>query len=200
MAEKTRGDKFPLLIYRRWAKMLRLPSLLIVVASGIAWWFAPEIPLFSQHEWVPVVIAGISALIFCYSLLAHRMAYVQCFPNYIKIRVPFLSIAVSYKRIVQMRPVQFRSQLRVADMKRPRLRMLEPYLGHTAIVLELNDFPLGERQLRLWLPWYVFASDTTGFVLVVNDWMALSRQISSFNDRWITRRQTLRHRVIGRTY
>ncbi len=200
MAKKPQGEKFPLLIYRRWAKMLRLPSLLIVIASGSAWWFASELPYFAQQAWALIVIGGIGALIFFYSLLAHRMAYVQCLPNYVKIRVPFLSIAISYKRIMQMRPVEFHSQFRVADLKRPKLRLLEPYLGHTAIVLELNGFPVSERQLRLWLPWYMFASNTTGFVLVVNDWMGLSRQISSFNDRWTTRHQTHRHRILGRTY
>ena len=68
MAGKDQGEKFPLLIYRRWARMLCLPSLLIAVASGVAWWFAPDISLLADHDWVPIVIGLVGALIFVYSL------------------------------------------------------------------------------------------------------------------------------------
>lgn len=189
MAEESRGDKFPLLIYRRWARMLRLPSLLIAVLCGVAWWYAPQIPLLADREWVAIVIGAVGALIFFYSLLARRAAYVQCLPNYVKIRTPFLSVAVSYKRVLQVRPVEFHSQLSVADMNRSQRRLLSPFLGRTVILLELNSFPTGERRLRTWIPWFMFAAEATGFVLVVEDWMGLSRQLGVFSDRWVTRRQ-----------
>lgn len=187
MADK--GDKFPLLIYRRWAKMLRLPSLLIAVVSGIAWWYAPDIPLLADRDWLAIVIGVVGALIFFYSLLARRAAYVQCLPSYVKIRTPFLSVLISYQRILQTRPVQFNSQLSLSDLNSSQHRLLQPYLGYTTLLLELNKFPIGERRLRTWLPWFMFATQVTGFVLVVEDWMALSRQIGVFSDRWIARRQ-----------
>jgi hypothetical protein len=46
----------------------------------------------------------------------------------------------------------------------------------------------------------MFARDAVGFVLVVNDWMAVSRQISVFSDYWTARRQARQRRTIGRTY
>jgi hypothetical protein len=197
MAEKTKGDKFPLLIYRRWAKMLRLPSLLIAVASGAMWWFAPQDPRLKQHPWVFIVLGGVGALTFLYSLLAHRVAYAQCFPNYVRIRTPFQSVAVSYRRVLQVRPVEFYSQLPLRKMRRTQSRLLEPFLTRTVILLELNGFPVNERRLRTWVPWFMFASEVTGFVLVVGDWMALSRQISVFSDRWVARRQARQRPIIG---
>ena len=187
MAKESTGKKFPLLIYRRWGKMLRLPSLLIVVACGVAWWFAPDIPLLAGRDWVAIVIGLASALIFVYSLTARRMAFVQCRPNYFKIRTPTTTLRISYRRILQARPVLFRSQLSSSDLKRTRRRLLEPFLGRTIVVLELKKFPGSERRLRRSLPWYMFASDVTGFVLVIEDWMALSQQIVSFSDRFTTR-------------
>jgi hypothetical protein len=198
MAEKSKGDKFPLLIYRRWAKMLRLPALLIALVSGFIWWVSPQHPLFEKGALVFIVIAVIGALVFLYSILATRAAYVQCFPNFVKIRIPFFTLAVSYARILQVRPIEYHSQLPVGSMKRPQARLLEPFLGRTVILLELNGFPTSERRLRFWLPWFMFASEVTGFVLVVKDWMALSRQISVFSDRWVARRQMRRRPTIGR--
>jgi hypothetical protein len=189
MTEKAQGDKFPLLVYRRWSKMLRLPSLLIVIASALAWWFAPNHPWVAHRSWGFFVIACVGAVIFLYSLLARQAAYVQCQPNYVQISTPFLPLAVSYQRIVQIRPVELHSQLSLAKMKSPQRRLLEPFLPRTVLLLEVKRFPMSERRLRAWLPWYMFAKDVTGFVLTVDDWMALSRQISVFSDRSIARRQ-----------
>lgn len=200
MADKAKGGRFPLLIYRRWAKMLRLPSLLIAIASGLVWWVAPDHPMLAGRGWAFIVIGGVGALIFFYSLLARQAAYVQCLPNYVKIRTPFLPVAISYRRILQVRPIEFHSQLPLTDMKRTQRRLLYPFLGRTVVLLELQGFPVSERRLRTWLPWFMFATEATGFTLVVEDWMALSQQISVFSDRWIARRQARKRPSIGRMY
>jgi hypothetical protein len=197
MANESKGRKFPLLIYRRWARMLRLPSLLIAIASGIAWWFAPTQAELAENDWAFTVIGLVGALIFCYSLLARQVAYVQCLPNYVRIRTPFLSVALSYRRVLQVRPIEFHTQLPMRDMKRGQRRLLKPFLGRTVILLELRGFPVSERRLRLGLPWHMFAREATGFVLVVEDWMALSQQIGVFSDRWMMRRQARQRPQFG---
>ena len=192
MADRSKGDRFPLLIYRRWARMLRLPGLLIAVASGIMWWFAPNDPLLAERDWAFLLLGGVGGLTFLYSLLARRAAYVQCHPDHVKIRTPFLTVVISYKRVLQVRPVEYHSQLPVSGLKSTQRRLLHPFLGRTVVLLELRGFPLNERWLRIWLPWFMFAGEATGFTLVVEDWMALSRQISAFSDRWVARRQARR--------
>jgi hypothetical protein len=180
--------------------MLRLPSLLIVIASGVIWWFTQENSQLSGRAWLFLVIGVVGALVFLYSVLARRATYVQCLPDYVKIRTPFLTVVVSYKRILQVRPIEFHTQLSISDIKRTRRRLVEPFLGYTVILLELQGFPVNERQLRIWLPWFMFASEVVGFVLVVEDWMALSRQISVFSDQWIARRQARERPLMGRTH
>lgn len=184
-----KGIKFPLLVYRRWARMLRLPGLLIAIASGVVWWFAPNDPLLAEFDWVFIVLGVIGGLTFLYSLWARQKAYVQCLPNYVQVRTPFMSVAISYRRIHQVRPIEFHTQLPVTRLKRTQRRLLKPFLNHTVILMELTGFPVSERRLRIWLPWFMFASEVTGLVFVVDDWMALSRQISTFSDRWVARRQ-----------
>jgi hypothetical protein len=202
VAKEKKGTKFPLLIYRRWAKMLRLPSLLISVVSAVGWYFAPEDTqsLLAGKAWLLLGFSGVGALIFLYSLRAHHAAYVQCFPAYIKIQTPLFAVAVSYKRIRQVRPVEYHAELPLSNMKQSRRRLIEPFLGRTVVLLDLAKFPMTERKLRLWLPWYMFAQKATGFLLVVEDWMALSRQIGVFTDRWVARRQSRHRSSFGRTY
>jgi len=197
MAESSQGKKFPLLIYRRWAKMLRAPSLLVVVASVAAWRYAPQNELVEGTEGLFLVIATVMGVVFVYSLLAGRSSYVQCLPDYVRICTPFLSVAIAYPRILQVRPITFRSQLDLSKMKSPRRRMVQPFLGYTALLLDLRGFPVSERRLRTWLPWFMFATEVTGLVLVVEDWMALSQQITSFSDRALTRRQAHQRPQIG---
>ena len=138
MAKETKGDKFPLLIYRRWAKMLRLPSLLISIVSAVGWYFAPQDgqSILSGKAWLLLVVSGAGALIFLYSLRAHRAAYVQCLPAYVKIQTPFFGVAVSYKRIRQVRPVEYHTELPLSSMKNTQRRLLEPFLGRTVILLD----------------------------------------------------------------
>jgi hypothetical protein len=202
VAKDKKGTKFPLLIYRRWAKMLRLPSLLIGVVSAVAWYFAREEgqSLLSGQAWVLLLASGVGALIFFYSLRAHRTAYVQCFPAYVKIQTPLFAVAVAYKRIRQVRPVEYHTELPLSNMKQSQRRLLEPFLGRTVVLLDLARLPMTERKLRLWLPWFMFAQKTTGFLLVVEDWMALSREIGVFTDRWVARRQSRHLSSFGRTY
>ena len=200
MDDKSKGDKFPLLIYRHWSKMLRLPSMLIAIACGVMWWFAPDSPMLASRAWLFIVIGSIGALIYFYSLLAWKAAHIQCLPNYLKIRTPLLAVTISYKRVMQVRPIEFHSQLSLVDVRRTRRRLLYPFLDRTVILLGLNGFPVSERRLRTWLPSFMFASDVTGFVLVVEDWMALSRQISVYSDRWVASRRARQRPSIGRTY
>jgi hypothetical protein len=199
MAKKTKGDKFPLLVYRRWARMLRWSSFFIFLISAAALWFDLDASLISGRVWLFYIAAGVGLLIFVYSVYAYRASYVQCFTNYVRIRTPFLAVAVSYKRVLQVRPVDFHTQL-PAKLRSPQMRLLEPYLGRTVILLELSAFPVKESRLRRWLPWYMFARDVTGFVLVVEDWMALSRQIGGFSDRWIARHRTRPRPIFGQTH
>jgi hypothetical protein len=101
---------------------------------------------------------------------------------------------------MQTHPTEFHSQFNLSKLNAPRRRLLEPFLGRTLLLLELKSFPVNERRLRSWLPWHMFASDVTGFLLLVEDWMALSRQISAFRDRWIAERQAQERPIIGRIY
>jgi len=64
--------------------------------------------------------------------------------------------------------------------------------GQTAVIVEMNSWPMSMRWMRFWLGNLVFSSDNRALVLWVEDWMALNREISDYKDRWRERKKQAR--------
>lgn len=177
---KRRSRRFPLLVYaplwRRWGRL----GLLLMLASGMLWGLAPRVlgPTPLRHLALFPVLAG--GLLLLYGLAARKMAYVQCFPTYLRVQTPVYPLVVSYRRILETRPMQVG---KIFDLRRDRAaRRSWPrrYWAMTAVIVELRKFPVREGWLRLWFDRHLFLPDGTGLVLLVEDWMGLSRQLDSF--------------------
>ena len=179
------GKRHPLLLYARVFAMLRPPAFFIALLCGGLWWFAPRIPLFSSElaQGLLLVVIVLCSLLFLYTLVGPALAYVQCRPTHLLVSTPLFRLAVSYARIRTVRPVKFVPP----NLGWSQRRFLEPFLGMTAISVDLKNFPLNEKLLRLWLNPYMFANDVTGLLLLTQDWMATSRDIDVYRTEWKTR-------------
>ncbi len=176
---KKRGDKFRLLIYERMWQRWAWPSILIIPASVALWWYSPAITIISQRfRALTLVPALVAFIILVYTFLARRRAWVECRPKHLYIHTPFYPIAVSYGRIQDVRPQQFSHIFDPVQEKPARRRWLHPYWGKTVLVVDLSSYPLSRIWLRLWLSLYVL--HPPGLVLLVDNWMALSRQLDDF--------------------
>lgn len=206
MAKRRRrhGKRFRLLIYKRMWQRWALPSLLVMLASFAWWWYAPQNPLLQNDAAQPdnlrrsltLIPAFASFAILVYSLLARRMAWVQCHSNHLRIRTPFYPLVVSYLRIRDVHPLTFGQVFDPAKEKPARRRWLQPYWRKTAVIVELSDYPVGRGWLRLWLSRYLMKpSASAGFVLLVDDWMALSQQLDDFRNVWAMRRLEQRQKA-----
>jgi hypothetical protein len=71
---------------------------------------------------------------------------------------------------------------------------ITPLYGKTVLLLELKGYPIHPLLLRLFLPGVMFAPQTTGFVLLVPDWMKLSTELDSFRGAL---QQTQNRRPVG---
>jgi hypothetical protein len=184
MARK-RGKCFRLLIYERMWQRWAWPCILTVPASVALWWFAPLIPtIHAPLHILALVPALVSLVILVYAYLARRLACVQCRPNHLHIQTPLYPLVVSYSRIKGVRPNTFHQVFSPSEEKAARQRWLRPYWGKTALVVELSKYPFSKTWLRLWFSPYLLAPDVTGFVFLVEDWMALSRQLGEFRADW----------------
>jgi len=191
MPASAHGNRYPLLLYRHLISRYRLPSLALAVfllgMAGLL--FADIAPL--PEESFGWLLAGGSASLFVWLMtsLAPSMAYVQPRADHVRVQTPIYRLKISYRRIHSTRPVEvgkvfFRGRLRGREM-----RSLQPFLGETALMLDLIGWPLAPILLRLFLHRYMLSPDQPGLVLMVTDWMALSKQLSSQIDRYQTDRQ-----------
>lgn len=182
---KTRGKRHPLLVYRRQFQSWRGATFLVFVLSAALAFFRPP-PLDTFLLWLAFsILATVSGALLIYTFVAPQVSYVQCYPNYLRISTPMYNLAISYARIRTLRPYQV-----VAPPKGPLRYALEPYLGQTAVGLDLISYPQRERTMRLFLHPTLFAADFKGFVLITPDWMGLSTEIDSFRSNAKSGRKT----------
>jgi hypothetical protein len=200
MAKRRRhGNRFRLLIYERMWQRWACPCILTVPASVALWWYAPQIPIiYTRLSFLALVPALVSLIILVYAYLAQRMAWVQCRPNHLRIQTPVYPLVISYGRIKGVRPNTFHQVFNPSEEKAARQRWLYPYWGKTALVMELSKYPFSKTWLRLWFSPYMLSPDATGFVFLVEDWMALSRQVSEFRNDWERRRAARQQKGLTR--
>jgi hypothetical protein len=197
MKVKKTGSRHPLLLYTRvmdrlWRYTLALGMLLLAV-WGYSWWTG-EALLHAQY-YRPVVLPGevdllllagaVMALGFSlFAFFARRMAYVQPRRDHIRLVTPFLRTNISYRRILSTHPSEFAQIFPPKDASWAQRRLLEPFYGKTAVVLELSGFPMPPAALRLFLAPQMFYRRSKGLVLLVPDWMAFSTEIDSLMGAW----------------
>lgn len=178
--------RHPLLIYRRRVAGWRWPALLITGACAVLWWFAPDfLPPATLELAGWALLAGVLAggLLFVYALAAPALAFVECRPRYLLVSTPLYRVAVGYSRIRSIRPVKFAPEAR--GLQRD---LVAPFLGTTALMVDLTSYPFTEAWLRFWLGWFMFTPQSKGLQFVVPDWMALSRNLEEQRSEWKLRR------------
>ena len=179
--------RHPLLIVRRRIAGWRLPALLITLGCAALWWFAPDLfPAEALDLASSALLTGAvaGALLSLYAWGAPRLAYVECRPDYLLISAPFFRLALSYNRIRNVRPVRFVAPA-ASGLRRD---LVAPFLGQTAVMVDLKSYPLGERWLRLWLGWFMFPPVAVGLQFVTPDWMVFSRDLDERRTAWKLRR------------
>ena len=202
VAKRQRSRKrFRLLIYERMWQQWAWPCALTVPASIGLWWYAPRISiLHAPFRLLTLVPAGVALVVLAYIYLARRMAWVQCKPNHLRIQTPVYPLVVSYGRIKGVRPQQFSQIFDPASEKAARRRWLHPYWGKTALVVDMSRYPVSRIWLSLWFSPYLLAPDSSSFVFLVEDWMALSQQVDDSRSAWQMRRKERRQQTQARRF
>lgn len=192
MSKQPRSERYHLLLYqeivgRHARKALLLACLFlglwILVDRGYAYWLGR-----STQRWL---FAG-GLIAFVYWLFARfgpGLAYAQAHHDHLRIQTPIFRLNISYRRIINTRPVVFDKLFPPESMPRRDRHSMKPFLGATALAIDLRGWPLPTWLLRLFLSRYMLANDQIGFVLLIEDWMRLSTQLTSLLGNWRASRQ-----------
>ncbi len=187
MKARKSGKRHRLLIYQRVMDRLWGVTLIVgLLILAIWWWSGDFFPVFPEPFDTLILAGGAVAVTLAFLMFLMRtMAYVQAFPDHLRVATPFMRLKVSYRRIRSIHPVEFFKLFPLAKASWGDRRILEPFYAKTVLVAELSEFPVRPSVLRLFLPRVMFSTQAKGLVLVVKDWMALSTEIDSYQGAWL---------------
>ncbi len=185
------GHRYPLLIYRhvvgRWWFALVFMGLVLFGWAYIEY-IQPSNRLllpfvlgpFLVWPWYLLTAVGALAILIGFFFWSIRFfAYVQPYPNYLKLVTPFLRINISYKRIHKTTATEMRYLFPLKGMSGWVQDIFSPLATKTALVIELNGYPISPALLRLFLSRFFFKDKTAHLVILVDDWMRFSSELES---------------------
>jgi hypothetical protein len=144
--------------------------------------YIPSLPSpFGELVFVGGVLLIILALLI---LLARGLAYTQARFDHLCISTPFTRIKVSYRRVRSVHPANIAQLYPPEKLRGSSHAFLEPFFGKTAVVVELNSYPLSPAALRFFLGSHCLLPHGTGLVLMVPDWMSFSTEIDTIYGKW----------------
>jgi len=176
------GHKYPLIVYQhmlnRW-----WPALIAIGLGMFALAYSEYIDPMAQFvSWRWQLFAGIGVLailIGIFFVILRHLAYVQPFPEYLKLVTPFMRLNISYKRIRKTTTTEMHYLFPFKGLSGWMQDIFEPLAGKTAMVIDLNGYPISPVMLRFFLSRFFFKDKTPHLVILVRDWMRFSSELES---------------------
>ena len=176
------GHKYPLIVYRHmlnrwWPAMIAIGIGMFALAYSE--WIDPLGQLLPWRWQLFAVIGGLAILIGGFFWLMRYFAYVQPLPSYLKLVTPFLRVNISYKRFKKTSATEMRYLFAYKSMSWWVRDIFSPLATKTALVIDLNGYPISSVLLRLFLSRFFFKDKTPHLVILVQDWMRFSSELDS---------------------
>lgn len=151
---------------------------------ALAWPFYQDLytRMIAPWRWMTLAGLGLGVVMISLVMLALRnSAYIQPCDTYFKLATPFLRMNVSYRRVHRTATASMASLFPPRSLRGLKREILEPLAARTALVIELNGYPIPRSTLRLFLsPFFFKVKDRTPhLVILVRDWMGLSTELES---------------------
>ncbi len=173
------GHRYPLVVYthminRWWPAIFTLGLALLALSWAIRSWG------FEDWRWLTFTsIGGLNIFLGILLLLMRKSAYVQPFSDHLKLVTPLLRLNISYKRFRRASSANMGVLFPPQSVSNWRAEIIQPLAKMTALVIDLNGYPMPQSTLRLFLSPLFFKDKSPHFVILVNDWMKLSNELES---------------------
>lgn len=165
------------MLNRWWPATLTLSLSLFAVAWGLS-----RLPDNQAHPYLINVILGLGGLAFVFTLflfIIRKAAYVQAFPTYLRLVTPFLRLNISYRRFRGTTTTEMRALFPPTSLSGWRRDIIAPISSMTAIVINLNGYPVSPLLLRWFLSPFFFKDRTPHIIILVKDWLRFSAELDS---------------------
>jgi hypothetical protein len=176
------GNKYPLIVYRHLVSRWWTPMIAIglgMFALAYSEYIDPLGRLLLWPWQLAAAVGGLSILVGIFFWALRYFAYVQPYPNYLKLVTPFLRVNISYKRITKTTATEMRHLFSYKSMSGWVRDIFSPLANNTAVIIELTGYPMSPALLRLFLSRFFFKDKTPHFVILVKDWMRFSSELDS---------------------
>lgn len=174
------GHRFPLVVYthminRWWPAIISIGLALFGLSWAVYSWG------FAQWRWLTFAsIGGLYLFLGLLLLAIRKSAYVKPFSDHLRLVTPFLRLNISYKRFLRASSANMGVLFPPKSVSNWQADIIQPLAKMTALVIELNGYPMSRSVLRLFLSPLFFKKDKTPhFVILVDDWMKLSSELES---------------------
>jgi hypothetical protein len=192
----TSDKRYPLILYREWMRPFALPAffitilLLLLLAAVRLGWLPASFGIARSAQELLLGIAALVALgLWLIVSLLPRAAFVQCLPDFLLLRVGFLRLIVSYSRLRTSRSVLHREIYSPSNQPRSRRALARRMALKQCVAVDLTSYPMAFFLLRALTHPFLFLGEQPGFLLAVEDWMGLGRDIEEKHSAWLARKK-----------
>ena len=145
------GRRYSLIMYthminRWWPAVLSTGLALLGLAWVLRWWGFEDWRWFTMGS-VGLFVVGVALFMFT----LRRSAYVQLFNDHLRLVTPFLRINISYKRLQRTASANMGALFPPNSISSWRREIIEPLASRTALVIELNGYPISQTVLKFFL-------------------------------------------------
>ena len=176
------GARYRLQLYDRMMSRYRIPALLLAILLLALWVMLRNQlvswPAAGSAAWA---LAGglVSAAYGLFAWFGPLTSYVQPRQDHVRIQTPIYRLNISYRRISNVRPVDFTKTFPPNLQPRRDRKVLRRFSGKTAVGIDMYAWPFRRWVLKLFLSRYNLAPDRPGLIFLAEDWIQLSNDISA---------------------
>jgi hypothetical protein len=172
-----------------WQPIFSIGVVLLLLVAALTW-LPRAVPAYTPIHmegwilWLVTGAGGFAIFVALFLITIRKSAYVQPFPDHLRLVTPFLRMNISYRRINQSSSTEMVRLFPLEDLKGQKREFIRPISGLTAIVLDMKGWPLSRPTLSLFLSPFFFPDRTARLALLVPDWIKFSTELDSFRHAW----------------
>ncbi|MEM7335892.1 MAG: hypothetical protein AAF490_27690 [Chloroflexota bacterium] len=175
-------NKHPLLIYEQLSQRFRTKLLLVwifLLGVLIINLIVPFLGLFVVALWVSIPAV---MLWWGYYAFVVPKAWIEVKGKHLLVKLPMQEIRISYGRIDNIIATKMSEHFGFDELNGREQAILAPYFKQTCALMKLTSIPAKLNKKNA--PWYFFSPHHKGVLLIVPNWMRLSRQIETARTKW----------------